>query len=68
MFSWPRGWALLGPGPLRVLSNQAAGSLSVVLAAELLGQPLPTVWAPVGDSLGLLCPLHPQVWGQDFRL
>lgn len=29
MFSRPSGWALLGPGPLRVLSNQAAGSLFV---------------------------------------
>lgn len=57
--SWLREWALLGLGSLRGLSSQAAGS-PVELATALLGQPLlllPTVWARVGSSLGLLCPV-----------
>lgn len=44
---------LLGLASPRVLSSQAAGSAPMGLA--LLS--LPTVWAPIGSSVGLLCPV-----------
>lgn len=53
MFQLAQRVGLVGLASLRVLSNQAAGYPPLGLALLFL----PTMWAPIGSSLGLLCPV-----------